>query len=157
MHLIISCASWSVSANQCKRPYITMYHLPPGHCCQKHRDTANLHQVIPLLFHSCSLSLAVSMSPASLNTSQTPFSPFLQDCFTACRWQAVCSSCPAPWLPGTAFLEYLAQARLIQATVVWHTPVKREAEHRLKGLNCRSLLLRQTYMKDKKNPLAKAT
>lgn len=60
-----------------------------------------------------------------------------------------------PWLPGTAFLEYLARARVIQTTVVWHTPVKREAEHRLRGLNGRSLLLGQSYMKDKKNPLAK--
>lgn len=93
------------------------------------------------------LFLATTVSPANLNTSQTPFSHFLQNCFTACRWQAVCCSCSRallPWLLGTA---HLAQALLTQ----WHTQVKREAEHWVRELNCRPLLLGQNDMKDNKN------
>lgn len=72
--------------------------------------------------------------------------------FYSTQTTAVCSSCShalLSWLLRTVFLEYLAQVLLTQATVVWCTQVKREAEHRARGLNCRSLLLGQSDMKDK--------
>lgn len=73
-----------------------------------------------------------------------------------CRWEAVCSSCSQAlllWLLGTGLLEYPAQA-LIQAAVVWHPRGKREAGHRERELECRSLLLGHRDVMDK-NSLAK--
>lgn len=73
------------------------------------------------------------------------------------RIHSLCSQALLPWPLGPMLLEYLAQALLIQTTVVWHTRVKREAEHRVRGLNYKSLLAGQSDMKDEENSLATDT
>lgn len=145
LYLILNLASWSVSANQCELP-VSQCTIP-----QQHRDTADLQLLrnSPLPAHPNPCHLRV---PAPSNSLLSFSSALLYRVQTGGCLQLMQSS-SAPLAARNRPSGILAQA-LMQETELGRSRVKREAGHRERELECRSLFPGQSDMKDK-NSLAK--